>query len=189
MWVSLECTAHDLFFKMKFAHYAARHTRNSHAGRQTRTQAGAQGCRFLVFFFRGGAINLHPIQRRPAAAEHSTQITVTQQPGRKQQQQQQNPGTTTRQQTGIYLGWQQKGLTHSTVEVGRHTHICRSHCESQSPSGCIDICHHTATPRSPGMRGQDERWRYDALARGTGEQSFFFIIIIIAWKALFQTKL
>lgn len=77
----------------------------------------------------------------------------------------------------------------SPAEEDTHeTHICQTHCESQSPSGCIDICHHSPPPHQlppttttdtpnplplSGVRGQDERWRYDCLTRGRKEFYLF----------------
>lgn len=112
--------ARYLFSEMKFAHYTARYTK-AHA------QVGRQGLRLEpkgAVFFTGGAINLHPIQ--PAAAEHNTQISVTQQAGAKQPRQQNQDVATTRQRAGVYLGWYfervNTAASDSTVEVDTHTH-------------------------------------------------------------------
>lgn len=88
------------------------------------------------------------------------------------------------------LTWRPVTSNDSPVEEDTHeTHICQTHCESQSPSGCIDICHHShpsyppyhpppqthQTPsHCPGVRGQDERWRYDCLTRG-GKEFYLFV--------------
>lgn len=84
-------------------------------------------------------------------------------------------------------GLTQRALTTNyspEVEETLETHICQTRCEAHSPSGCMDICHHTpplpppSTPNKysacPGVTEKDERWRYEGLTRGRKEYVDFF---------------
>lgn len=56
---------------------------------------------------------------------------------------------------GWYLapeGLMQRALTTNyspEVEETLKRHICQTHCKAHSPSGCMDICHHSPPPHHP----------------------------------------
>lgn len=86
-------------------------------------------------------------------------------------------------------GLTQRALTTNyspEVEETLETHICQTRCEAHSPSGCMDICHHT--PPLPPIHPQQilclsrgdrkgwevEIWRSDQRQKGICWFFFFF---------------